>query len=266
MRSAYPLLLHQNGWGAGGCRDPSALLRSVGVDLSRGAAHAAHVGRLDNEYPLATFSLSQEYPQPVATHAPRQPRAACASPRQPHLVRVGSAGRRDAHVLSHAALTRSPSGGATPRGSPRTCSPRTAYGGRRQEGDARGVGVEVALQEEERGFPAGQESVGRCRGPGGGMAPGLTLPTLVSGAAPSELSLCCSTPEELRGGDERVHQEPEPGLMGCCDAKVSCCPCCPCLGPYCPVGHMNTVCMALICSGIIIFIVLSPLLHYLIPT
>lgn len=265
MRGAYPLLLHQNGWGAGGCRDPSALLRSVGVDLSRGAAHAS---RQDNEYPLATFSFSQEYPQPAATHTPRPSRAAAAptaSPRHQHLSRAGSAGRRDAHVLPHAAATCSPAGGATPRGSPRTCSPRAVYGGRRQEGEVRGGGVEVALQEEERGFPVGQESLGRCRGAGGGGPPGLMLPTLVGGSAPSELSLCCSTPEALQDED-RVRQEPEPGLMGCCDAKVSCCPCFPCLGPYCPVGHMNTVCMALICSGIIIFIVLSPLLHYLIPT
>ena len=124
--------------------------------------------------------------------------------------------------------------------------------------------MEVELQEEERGFPVGQEGVGRCRGPGG-ASPCLTLHPLTVGAAPSELSLCCSTPEGLQD-DERVHQEPEPGLIGCCDAKVSCCPCCPCLAPYCPAGHMNTVFMALICSGIIIFIVLSPLLHYLIPT
>ncbi|XP_076040930.1 uncharacterized protein LOC143025328 [Oratosquilla oratoria] len=97
---------------------------------------------------------------------------------------------------------------------------------------------------------------------GSGSRPALALTSMMR---PSQLSLCCSTPEYYYN-TERLRQEPEPGICACCDAKVSCCPCLPCCAACCPVGHMNSVCVSLLCCGIILFIVLSPLLHYLVPT
>ena len=85
---------------------------------------------------------------------------------------------------------------------------------------------------------------------------------------PKQFVLCCSPPGNnsyyYNQERERLRQEPEPGLCDCCDAKVSCC--CACCHTWCPTGHVNSVCTSLICFGIILFIVLSPLLHYLVPT
>lgn len=71
--------------------------------------------------------------------------------------------------------------------------------------------------------------------------------------------------QDFYHSDERLRMEPEPGLCSCCDKKVSYCPCCPCCDKYCPEGNMNSVCTSLICSGIILFIVFSPIFHYLVP-
>ena len=62
------------------------------------------------------------------------------------------------------------------------------------------------------------------------------------------------------GGIQKFRQEPEPGLCACCERKVACCTCC------FPRGQMNTVAVSVICVCVIVFIVLSPLLHFMVPT
>ena len=57
----------------------------------------------------------------------------------------------------------------------------------------------------------------------------------------------------------------EPGLCGCSDKKVSFCPCFPCLNGYCPRGYINSVGCCFVCICVILFVILSPLLHYLWP-
>lgn len=86
---------------------------------------------------------------------------------------------------------------------------------------------------------------------------------LTSNRRPNQFVLCCSPPDYYYS-TERLRQEPEPGLCECCEKKVSCC--CPCCHTWFPTGNVNSVCTSLVCIGIIMFIVLSPLLHYLVPT
>ncbi|XP_070000366.1 uncharacterized protein [Penaeus vannamei] len=286
MRSAYPLLVEQNGWSVGSCRNPTSILRSVGVDLSRPsqyqAPHAHHDIEIHVEDPPSSFS--HEYPQPLANaHLGRAKGGVATEPRSKRkpvsdVHRTGSFNRAvqrlelsvspdadlrvDPRPHLNAASRSSAGGTATPRASPRS-SPRASSYGRRVEG-ANTCGGGVVLQQDHlesnhRDYSsAGSNGTGRCTLSG----PSFALPVM---SRPSQLSLCCSSPDYYYN-EERLRQEPEPGLLNCCDKKVSCCPCCPCLEPYCPVGHMNTVCMSMICSFIILFIILSPLLHYLVPS
>lgn len=95
-------------------------------------------------------------------------------------------------------------------------------------------------------------------------------PPAASSAAAAALALAGDPNDPLRrkyvrylhdsGGIEKFRQEPEPGLLQCCERKVSCCTCC------CPRGQMNTVAVSVICVCVIVFIVLSPLLHFMVPT
>ncbi|XP_071521003.1 uncharacterized protein [Panulirus ornatus] len=306
MRSAYPLLVDQNGWSVGNCRDPTSLLRSVGVDLSRPAHQTAHHAHHDIEIHVEDppSSYSHEYPQPQATAheeaAITQGGAEYRTFKKPGDTFRGSSfnrtvqrlqlsvrpepdlrldsrfvegrpdgrpdGRADSRNQNANSSRSSAASTATPRNSPRTTSPRAAYAGRRLEGVHPGgpLGLEQQQQEPQqnhRDYARGSNGTGSC----GVAAPAFTLPTMMRPSRPSQLSLCCSSPDYYYN-EERLRQEPEPGLLNCCDTKISCCPCSPCCEPYCPVGHMNTVCMSLICTAIILFIVLSPLFHYLVPT
>nr|XP_053641304.1 uncharacterized protein LOC128694974 [Cherax quadricarinatus] len=302
MRSAYPLLVDHNGWSGGNCRDPTSLLRSLGVDLSRPAhpptLHAHHDIEIHVEDPPSSFS--HEYPQPLATtHQQRAATLAAVADHRTSKIKSSdisrassinrtvqrlqlsihpkteihsdtrrvegrSDGRTDTRGQNTSSSRSSGASTTTPRNSPRTTSPRSSYGGRRQEGIHPGVAVGLDQQERQqnhREYPRGSNGTGSC----GVAAPAFSLPTIMRPSRPSQLSLCCSSPEYYYN-EERLRQEPEPGLLNCCDTKISCCPCSPCCEPYCPVGHMNTVCMSLICTAIILFIVLSPLFHYLVPT
>ncbi|XP_064088115.1 uncharacterized protein LOC135202561 [Macrobrachium nipponense] len=311
MRSAYPLLVDQNGWSAGICRIPNtssssttttSLLRSVGVDITRPAQlhHQAHHDiEIHVEDPPSTFS--HEYPQPLpvaATHGTiERGKGAGGADHRSKRKLPNSDGSTRANTFNRAVqrlelsirpdgelcfdtrgplpLSATPSRGSgasagTPRASPRSSSsPRAAYN---RQHESVHSGVAPAIDPSDGGVPQlnhnqaqrtrGSNGTGSCGGMGPAAPPSFTLPMM---SRPSQLSLCCSSPDYYYN-EERLRQEPEPGLLKCCDTKISCCPCSPCCEPYCPVGHMNTVCMSMICSGIIMFIVLSPLLHYLVPT
>lgn len=286
MHSAYPLLVEQNGWSVGSCRNSTSILRSVGVDLSRPShhqvPHAHHDIEIHVEDPPSSFS--HEYPQPLANAHHGRVKGGYGSEsrskRKPPVSDVHRSGSINRAVQrlelsvspdsdlrvdnrSHYNTTSQSAAAAstvTPRGSPRS-SPRGPSYGRRLEGVHTGGGVVLQQGQQEANhrdyISSGSNGTGRCAL----AASSFTLPIT---SRPSQLSLCCSSPDYYYN-EERLRQEPEPGLLNCCDKKVSCCPCCPCLEPYCPVGHMNTVCMSMICSFIILFIILSPLLHYLVP-
>ncbi|KAK4291382.1 hypothetical protein Pmani_035785 [Petrolisthes manimaculis] len=263
----YPLLLNQNGWGGSGRHTSTTLLRSLGAELSRptqATAHsytttrtqAHHDIEVHVEAPQQSF-FRLEYPQPPARTHRTPPVGGSADTRDTRFGSDGGAGVKMVPRLQ--TVPRCPD--TTP------VSPRASPRPRRGGGTEASQSQVPVVTENHRGSngtgrcAAGGVGAGLAAGPGPMVALGHMGPT-----RPSQLSLCCSSPDYYYNSEERVRQEPEPGLLNCCDAKVSCCPCCPCCRPYCPTGHMNTVCMALICSGIITFIVLSPLFHYLIPT
>lgn len=277
MSGGYPLLLDQNGWGGSG-RHATTLLRSVGVELSRPTqtrtqattytqantrTQAHHDIEVHVEAPHQSF-FRLEYPQPLARTHRTPPVGGAADTRD---TRFGSDVGAGVGVGLRAA-PRLQTGPRCPDTTP--VSPRASPRPRRGTGTEANQSQVPVVTENHRG----SNGTGRCAGAAGGGAgaglaagPGPVVALAQMGPTrPSQLSLCCSSPDYYYNSEERVRQEPEPGLLNCCDAKVSCCPCCPCCRPYCPAGHMNTVCMALICSGIIIFIILSPLFHYLIPT
>ncbi|CAL4140731.1 unnamed protein product [Meganyctiphanes norvegica] len=192
-------------------------------------------------------------------------------------VRVDSRGHRERTVTPPRSSVTPPRSAVTPprstppRGSPRSSSPRYT---RRHEGIHTDETILTGPQHELRSNHRGLGASGLAdshRGSRGGSAAGESLRVAQVNTGfrlstlPSQFSLCCSTPDYFYN-EERLRQEPEPGLCACCDVKVSVCPCLPCCKNVLPEGHMNSVCVSFICIGIILFIVFAPLLHYLIPS
>ena len=283
MRSAYPLLVDQNGWGVAGSSsnnrvDSTSLLRSVGVDLSRPVTHQSQPSLVHPDIEILVEDppsiFSHEYPQPPSdlhydSRLKRKPVGFQRAGINRSVQRLDLSNLRpelEAALLNEVRSASNPEttplrlsgpSGSTPRGSPRSASPRSKL---RHEFEGNDTVSESCLHASQ--MPRQSINSNSNSGSYRGQAQSLSLSSVMR---PSQLSLCCSSPDYYYS-TERLRQEPEPGLCACCDTKVSCCPCSPCCEAWCPVGHMNTVCTSLICCGIILFIVLSPLLHYLVPT
>lgn len=303
MHSAYPLLVEQTDWGRGahsGAGVSSAeLLRSIGADLTRRSGQAfgtpsltalRNVEIVVTEPPLRAPLYAYEYPQPpgeplgAATRHPslrvkREPRPTTLNHASPLCNRAGVnrlPQRVDLNPFGVEGFETPPTHRCAPLGG--VNSPRSSpHLGRQRTPPLRKEYASVArvpppIQEESAAALEAREDALRNWPQWGDRAPTGVIGepgthssyALASVRHPNQLVLCCSPPPDLYYSTERLRQEPEPGLCDCCEKKVSCC--CACCHTWFPTGNVNSVCTSLICCGIIMFIVLSPLLHYLVPS